>query len=217
MLKYGKAITFNADELHPLNIDRQSVDLIPKGSFVLEVGCATGFMGEYLKKRKRCKVVGVEIGKDEAKKASNVLDRVILGDIEDEKTLEKINNKFDIVLASAVIEHLKDPEKSLKAWKKLLRKNGFLVITTSNISHWSARFQFLFGKFEYQEYGILDNTHLRFYNTKTFKDLLIKSGYIVAHFSIDSVGGGYPRISTMLSKFFPNLFAYQMVIKALAR
>src|SRR3972149_2203274 len=104
MLKYGKNIVFNPDKLDPLNIDRQSVELIPKGTKVLEIGCATGFMGEFLIKNKGGYVVGVELGREEAKEARRRLNKVIEGNIEDTKVLHLINDKFDVVFASAGIE-----------------------------------------------------------------------------------------------------------------
>ena len=52
MIKYGRNIKFNPSKLDKDNIDRQSVELIPNNSSVLEVGCATGFVGEYLIKNK---------------------------------------------------------------------------------------------------------------------------------------------------------------------
>lgn len=52
MLKYGKnKFSFQPEKNHRLNIDRQSLERIPTGSRVLEIGCATGFMGDYLKKK----------------------------------------------------------------------------------------------------------------------------------------------------------------------
>lgn len=216
MLKYGKVLHFDPSKLDILNIDRQSVSLIPPNSRVLEVGCATGFMGEYLVKEKKCDVVGVEYRKEEAEQASKRLSSVIYGDIENKDTLIKLKGleKFDVVFTSAIIEHLKDPWSALKYWKKFLKKNGSLIITTSNIAHWSIRLQLLVGKFNYQEYGILDNTHLHFFTTETFKKLVIDCRYTIDYFSIDPVGGGMPKVSKFLSKIWPNLFAYQMLIKA---
>lgn len=214
MLKYGKNINFDPKRLDPLNVDRQSIELIPNNCRILEIGCSTGFMGKYLRRQKHCYVVGVEKGIDEVKEAKKSLNQVIDGDVEEKITLARIDEKFDVVFASAIIEHLKDPWTALKNWKKFLKKNGFLIITTSNISHWSIRLQLLVGKFNYQEYGILDNTHLHFFTTETFKKLVKNSGYKVEYSSIDPVGGGLPRISKVLSRIWPNLFAYQMLIKA---
>lgn len=214
MLKYGKNINFDPKKLYPLNIDGQSVEIVPKRAKVLDIGCATGFMGEYLRRNKNCYVVGIEKGIDEAKEAKKILNQVINGDAEEKSTLGQIKEKYDVVFASAIIEHLKDPWSALKNWKKFLKKNGSLIITTSNIAHWSIRLQLLVGKFNYQEYGILDNTHLHFFTTETFKKLVTDCGYTIEYFSIDPIGGGLPRISKALSRFWPNLFAYQMLIKA---
>lgn len=214
MLKYGKKINFNPERLNPLNIDRQSTELIPERSRVLDIGCATGFIGRYLKSKKKCEVWGIELGKEEAREAKKYLDKIIVGDIEDIGTANQIKGKFDIVFASAIVEHLKEPGESLKHWKKFIKKNGKLIITTSNIAHWSQRLSLLKGEFEYKDYGILDNTHLHFYTPTTFRKLLKESGYNIEHFSIDPVGGGIPRISKILSKIFPNIFAYQMLILA---
>src|SRR3989344_3189739 len=133
MLKYGKNNIFDPDKLDVLNIDRQSIKLIPENSSVLEIGCATGFFGDYLRKKKNCYVVGVEIGKEEAREARKKLNRVIEGDVEDLKVLHLINDRFDIVFASAIIEHLKDPWQAISSWRRYLKKDGFLVLTTSNI------------------------------------------------------------------------------------
>lgn len=216
MLKYGRNSLTDIEKLDYLNIDRQSLSLIPYGSRVLEIGCATGFMGQYLIKEKKCQVVGVELGKDEAQIAKGKLHQVIMGDIENEVIIKKINTfkKFDIVFASALIEHLRDPWKAITGWKSFLNSKGFVILTTSNIAHWSIRLNLLRGKFKYQNYGILDNTHLRFFTPATFKKLVEDCGYKIEYFAIDPVGGGFPRISKYLSKIFPNVFAYQMLIKA---
>ncbi len=216
MLKYGKNIKFNPDNLDPHHIDRQSTDLVLKNSRVLEIGCATGFVGEYLKKKKKCYVAGVEIRREEAKEATKKLDKVMVGDIEDSKVVKNIKKmgEFDVIFTSALIEHLRDPWSALLTWKKFLKKDGVIILTTSNITHWSMRLKMMKGDFYYEEYGILDNTHLRFFNVYSFKKLLVDCGYKIEHFSIDSVGGGYPKISFLLGHIFPNIFAYQMVIMA---
>lgn len=219
MLKYGKDIVFKPELLDPDNIDRKSILLIPNNSRVLEIGCATGFMGEFLIKNKKCNVVGVELRKEEAKEARKKLHKVIKGDIEDNNIIKKIQklDKFDIILASALIEHLKDPWITLEKWKMFLRKNGSVIITTSNIAHWSIRWKIIRGRFNYEQYGILDNTHLRFFTSDSFQKLIKDCGYIIDKFLIDPVGGGSPRISRLFSRFFPNIFAYQMLIKARAK
>lgn len=214
MLKYGKNVILEPKKLDPLNIDRQTVDLVPSGSVVLDIGCATGFMGAYLIKEKKCIVDGIELGDEEAKEAKKVLRSVFKGDVEVNHTLSQVKVKYDVVIASMIIEHLKDPWNALCEWKRLLKPDGILLMSTSNITHWSMRLDIMRGRFEYSRFGILDNTHLRFFNLNTFQRLLIDSGYNVEEVKIDPVGGGRPRISKFMSRFFPNMFAYQMLIKA---
>jgi len=216
MLKYGKNQSFNPQKFHPLNIDRQSVSFVPDSSSVLEIGCATGSMGACLRRKKNCFVVGVEERKEEAKEAKKQLQKIIRGNIEEEKTFQQIRKcgEFEVVLASAVVEHLSDPWRALHRWKTFLKRDGILIVTTSNIVHWRMRIKILLGKFEYEEYGILDNTHLRFFTPKTFRELVESTGYSIISYSIDPVGGGYPKVSYTLSKLFPNVFAYQMLIVA---
>jgi methionine biosynthesis protein MetW len=207
---------FSPENLDPQNIDRLAIEQVPPGSTVLDIGCATGFMGEYLIKEKDCRVIGADIRKDELKIAKKKFTSEVFADIEQPKNIEKVlkkneMNKFDVILATSTIEHLKNPEKFLQICKKLLKSKGRLIISTPNIAHWSIRISLLKGKFDYSEYGILDNTHLHFFTNHTFRQLFTDNGYKVEKLFIDPVGGGYPRISRMLSKIFPNLFAYQML------
>lgn len=215
-MKYFSKDKFIPEKLDPLNIDVLSVSFIPKSSKVLEIGCADGFKGEYLINLKKCQVIGVEKDPQASKTAKDRGLTVITGDIEDEKVISEVKSKgkFDVLLATAVIEHLADPWQALKVWQDFLKADGILVISTSNILHWSARLKFLFGKFDYEDYGLLDNTHLRFFTYDSFSKLIEDCGFKVLEYKIDPVGGGLPKLSKALSNFFPGLFAYQMVIKA---
>ena len=122
--------------------------------------------------------------------------------------------KFDVVLATSVIEHLKYPEKFLINMKKVLKSHGQIIVSTPNISHWSMRIELLKGNFDYQEYGILDKTHLHFFTPKTYQQMFRDAGYTILEYKIDDVGGGYPRLAKSLSRFFSSLFTYQMLIVA---
>ena len=210
---------FDPEKLSPHNIDRQALDYVPYKSVVLDVGCATGFMGAYLKQKKQCQVYGVEFRPEEIHIAQNKLDGVIKGDIVDSKIIKSILHKtkykkFDVILATSVIEHVTDTSQALKNMLKILKPNGLLIMSTPNIAHWSIRWNLLLGKFEYIDYGILDNTHLHFFTTDSFRKLLLAEGLKIDQFLIDAEGGGYPRISLVLARIWPKVFAYQMLIVA---
>lgn len=215
-MKYFYQGKFVPEKLAELNIDRQTVSLVPTGSRVLEIGCADGFMGEYLIKERGCEVIGVEIDKEAAKQSQKRGLTVICGDIEEEITFNKLKQeeKFEIILCSSVIEHLGDPVKALKTWRDFLNEEGFLLATVPNIGHWSARLKIILGKFPSEEYGIFDENHLHFFTLDSFKKMLKDCGYNIEHLGIDPVGGGLPKLSRFFSLFFPGLFAYQIVIKA---
>ena len=215
-MKYFYQGQFNPEKLPIQNIDRQTVSLVPEGSRVLEIGCADGFMGEYLLKKKQCQVLGVEIDKEAGQKARQRGLQVVTGDIEENSVISKIKtkNKFEVILASSVIEHLKDPQKALWQWRNFLKDDGYLIITTPNVAHWSSRLKIFLGKFPCEEYGIFDKNHLHFFTIETFKKLIEDCGFWVEHLGIDPTSGGLPKFSRFLSKFFPGLSAYQIVIRA---
>lgn len=210
---------FNPKRFNRQNIYRLVIERIKPHSLILDVGCATGYLGQYLMKEKDCWVCGLEKDKEATKVAQKRLGKIIIGDIEDKEMIKKIIKamrgvKFDNILAVELIEHLKDHSQVLINLKSLLKPTGYFIATVPNITHWSVRLALLKGEFDYQDYGILDNTHLHFFTSKNFKKLFVDCGFEIKELVIDPVGGGYPRISRFLAKFFPNLFAYQMLIVA---
>ena len=204
--KYDYIGKFNPSKLKADNIDRLSTSFVPKKSKILELGCATGFMSQYFKQKLNCEVIGVDI--DHNAKPQ------IVGDLDKKLTWQKIKAKqpYDIVFASAIIEHLKDPQTTLQLIKQVLKPKGILIITTSNIAHWRMRWHLLTGNWHYQEYGILDKTHLKFFNYFTFQDLITKAGFKIKTIKIDPAGG--IKYFNWIAKYFPNFYAYQIVIKA---
>ncbi|WP_186990090.1 MULTISPECIES: class I SAM-dependent methyltransferase [unclassified Synechococcus] len=72
--------------------------------------------------------------------------------------------KYDLILLSHVLEHTQDPLNVLNGICNLLSPNGKILIALPNICHWRTRMQIARGKFQYQNDGILDRTHLRFFS-----------------------------------------------------
>jgi methionine biosynthesis protein MetW len=187
MIKYHQDhIDFEA--LHPNNIDRIQLAMIPAQSHVLEIGCATGYMTEYLARDKQCRVLGVEPVDEQANVARQRGLTVVTGLIDAPAVQEQIaahmreHGAFDAIFMSQVIEHIADPAATLRALKGLLTPEGTLIISTCSIVHWKCRLQILLGKWEYEDYGIFDRTHLRFFTIKSFRRLLEESGYTVVDF-----------------------------------
>ena len=215
-MKYCHPEKFDLKKLHPLNVYSLAVSVISEKAKILEIGGADGFFSEYLTKEKKGEVFIIEKDEEAVLKARKRGLKVIAGDIEDKTVLKSAVSlgKFDIILSLALIEHLVDPLEALKSWRPLLKDEGKLVISTSNIAHWTARLKILAGKFTYEKYGIFDESHLHFFTIDSFQKLVKEAGFKEESFLTDPVGGGWPKISRFLSRFFPGLFTYQMLIVA---
>ncbi len=181
--------------LKPNNIDRIQLEMIPAGSRVLEIGCATGHLSEYLIEEKNCRIVAVEADPEQAAVAETRGATVISGYVDHADTQARIhrhtegNKPFDVVFMSQVIEHLADPEPMLVKIRDWLGDGGVLVVSTCNIAHWKCRLRLLGGRWEYEDYGIFDRDHLRFFTLKSFPVLLQKCGYQVqeCEFSFEDI------------------------------
>ena len=205
-IKYQHPGKFDPLQLEPTNIDRLSTAMVPKNSQVLELGCATGFMSQYFRQRLHCQVIGVDI--------NPAVKPDICGDLNSATTWAKINKfkPFDVVFASSILEHLPQPEILLQLIKSVLKPNGILIITTPNVAHWSLRLKLLRGHWDYEDYGLLDRTHLRFFTYFSFQKLISSAGFKIKAVKIDPAGGF--KYLNWLFKYFPNLYAHQICIKA---
>lgn len=143
---------------------------------VLEVGCHTGDFSEQMRDA-GCSVTGIEINSKALEVAKPFLIEAICGDIESKQTWQPLEEKkFDAILYEHVLEHLSDPWQILTDSKKYLSKDGIVIIALPNISNARSRFDMFFGKFDYADIGVMDRTHLRFFNQKTARELITQAG-----------------------------------------
>jgi SAM-dependent methyltransferase len=140
---------------------------------VLEIGCAKGLTGKLLRERLGCNVTGVEQNPAIAEHARQYLSKVIVGNIE---TLQ-IDEKFDVVLATELFEHLQSPIEFLQSMKAVLRPGGRIVLTVPNVGHWSIVEDLIQGRWDYVPMGILCYTHFRFFTYKTIEDWILLAGF----------------------------------------
>lgn len=155
----------------------QILKMIPYDSRVLDVGCACGDLGYYLKKNMACRVWGIEYNTKSLEIAltSKSYENIVLADLNTFEPLNEYKNSchnFDYIVFGDVLEHLVDIEKIIEKFKKVLTPNGSIIISLPNVSHGSIKAQILSNKFDYMNYGVLDRTHLRFFTWVSIVELL---------------------------------------------
>ncbi len=153
------------------------VRLVGTGKRVLELGCAVGNMSRALHDR-GCQVVGVEIDAQATALASEFCERVIVSDLNQlDLAQELTGDSFDVIVATDVLEHLKDPLAILLNVKKLLRPDGYFVVSLHNVAHGAL----LDGQFRYTELGLLGATQLHIYTRETMEELFENAGLAIGY------------------------------------
>jgi len=150
---------------------------------ILEIGCGEGNTLVELKKQGKAKfVAGIDIVDFNQ---SSKLDRFVLADIETDN-INLPDEYFDIIICADVLEHLKDPWKTLEKIKKYLKPNGIIIASIPNIREIRTLASILIkGDFQYVDAGILDKTHLRFFCKKNIMELFERTGYKVEKITFD--------------------------------
>jgi 2-polyprenyl-3-methyl-5-hydroxy-6-metoxy-1,4-benzoquinol methylase len=144
---------------------------------ILDVGCARGEFIALAKEKLGLIAWGIEINSEAAQIAQTTLDKVISKDINDALN-ELPANYFDCIVFNDVLEHLIDPYTLLEGVKNFLTKDGVVIASIPNIRHAPILYQLLIkGNWDYQEYGVLDKTHLRFFTKKSIKKMFESQGY----------------------------------------
>jgi len=150
---------------------------------ILEIGCSNGGTGELALAEGKCgRYCGVELIAEAAAVARERLTEVVQGDIE-QLELPWPANSFDALILSEVLEHLRDPWAVLQHLRPLLRPGALVFASTPNVAHREITMMLLRGRWELQEYGPLDATHLRWFTPSSLRDAFEGAGYVV-----DTVG-----------------------------
>ena len=151
-------------------------ELVPQDAVrVLDVGCACGGLGLTLKNRGAGYVAGIEYDERAAVDARTVLDEVWIGDATAMR-LPHSPGWFDALVFADVLEHLIDPVAALRHLTSYLKPNGYVVASIPNVGHASVVKGLLEGCWTYQESGILDRTHARFFTLLEIARLFEEAG-----------------------------------------
>lgn len=187
---------------------------------VLEVGCACGgTLLEIKNQYKNADLFGIELNENSAKIARTFAN-VKAENIENEN-LNYAEKYFDYIIFADVLEHLYDPGKVLTNLKKYLKDDGKVLASIPNVMHYSVIRNLINGRWYYEDAGILDRTHIRFFTLTEINNLFIESGYEGMNYSSTTLAETlhdqeYIDTLSMLSTAEPKsqFSAYQYIIRA---
>lgn len=143
---------------------------------ILDVGCGGGEFGKFLKRRGAEEVVGIEVMDRPAQMARRALDKVLHGDIESMQ-LPFDDRYFDCIVCGDVLEHLRDPGAALRKLARVLSPKGYIVISIPNVRFCQVVQMLAEGRWKYEDAGILDRTHLRFFTAVEMRDMVEGAGF----------------------------------------
>ena len=143
---------------------------------VLELGCGNGATGALALRQGKCGAwVGIERQGAAATEAARVLSEVLVGDV-DALDIPYAEASFDLLVLGEVLEHLPDPEATLRRLAALVKPGGEVLASTPNISHWRVIAGLLAGRFDYEAEGVMDRTHLKWFTPRSLKRAFEQAG-----------------------------------------
>jgi 2-polyprenyl-3-methyl-5-hydroxy-6-metoxy-1,4-benzoquinol methylase len=217
----------NVDPGYYDNFNPNLLAAIPVGrKVVLEIGCGAGRLGmAYKEQNPEARYIGIEIVPEAAAIAAQRLDLVLCGSTE-QMDLRFLEGEVDCIVYGDVLEHLVDPWQTLKNHYGLLMPQGQVIASIPNIQNWSILLGLMHGQWAYQENGLLDRTHLRFFTLHSIIQLFQGAGlkvYDVNGVIVDRPGAESfaSALTPMLSglgidpkEFLETSSVYQYLIKA---
>lgn len=145
-----------------------------KKNKILDIGCGAGTLSLYLASKKN-EVLGIDIAENAIYSCKSSAEYLNLKNVSFQQMPfpDKIpNGKFDLIICSEVLEHLKDDKLALKKIFSLLNNGGIAIISTPSIDAPIYRLG-LARKFD-ERVG-----HLRRYSLEKLVSMCKESGFII--------------------------------------
>ena len=181
---------------------------------ILELGCGAGGTGAAaLAAGKAGHYVGIELSPKAAAAARTRLTEVIEGNVET-LDLAAHHGRYDALIISEVLEHLTDPWRALTGLAACVRPGGQVFASSPNIAHWRVIRSLLTGRFDYQESGAMDRTHLRWFTPASYRDLFSSAGLDVVSIEPITPHAARTRLLNRLTRNrLRHLFMTQIMVE----
>ncbi len=165
---------------------------VPVGSRVIELGCGNAGLISQLSRKKKCVVAGADISLYAERRCKAKKIKFYRVDLENREQMRKIPfSNFDIVIMAATLEHMVDPKKVLRVLASCLSPRQIVLIGVPNCSDLITRLRVLRGD-GFKRYGetkkdlgigVQPEGHFQFFNPKSLRDLVEKTGFSFKKFS----------------------------------
>lgn len=186
-------------------------ELVPPSRKVLDVGCHKGAFGAALALR-GSEVWGIEPDQEAAAVAASRLRKVVVGKYPEDF---HESESFDCIVFNDVLEHMVDPTAALIAARQHLSPRGYVVASIPNVRNirvlWPLAMR---GRWDYQDVGILDRTHLRFFTPTTMRELFEQHHYQVERQVPIVISPRKQRVLRLLGRRVSEFLAPQFVMVA---
>jgi len=137
---------------------------VGKSSKILEIGCSSGPLISLLQKSGFENIWGIDTSRRAIQLCKKRGIKNVFARNGAKTGFEK--ESFEVIIASDVLEHIKDEAKALNEWKRILKRGGKLIV-------FAPAFGFLWG-----EHDVV-NQHFRRYTQKGLVRSLEKAGFRV--------------------------------------
>lgn len=183
----------------------ESLKLTPNCK-ILDVACGNGVMGKILIDRYQCRVWGTDISDVALKQCQKIGYTTELINL-DQEIPPFSEEQFDIVILSAMLEHVMEPEKIVKMAYEKLNPDGHMIILTPNVVWLFNRLLFLFGRWDHRLMGGTKG-HISYRNKRQLEIMITQAGFTDLNwdYSVFCVAGDSDFCTKGLSGFFIQAF-----------
>jgi len=163
-------------------VNNELLSLVPTNARrVVDVGCMLGSLGHAVRSRApQTEFVGLDIDPDYAAAAARHCTETFACDIEavSPELWERLFPS-DCWIFGDSLEHLRNPWQVLRRVRDGIDADGCLLVCLPNAQHWSVQRNLASGHFRYQDSGLMDRTHLRWFTRITLLEMLQITGWQV--------------------------------------
>ena len=209
-------------------VNEKLFNAIPKNAErILELGCANGLLGEAYKiVNPYSHWTGIDINPEAIEIAKNKLDVVKKIDLNQNRLIDFLDiNTYDVIVIGDLLEHMINPEEIINDIHKVGVHNAQIIMCIPNMCSMQVIEKMILGDLTYDEMGLLDKTHLRFFSQPSIFKLILDCGFLpelidsyniqlsdskfLQHIIQAASSLGMPN-----QTFINNLQRYQLIIRA---